>query len=169
MCTISSTIKNMNFIKEFGLAGKYDFIIQNSIPLPIYVDKYYEKDIIIKIKKYESFYNFLGAMNNDTFSNYKSLINNILNSNDIYFDELFPMNFRINTDLLMFNQFCNFYLHNLNIIIYIKKIFGNAEIYQCELDYPIDINNLLILTKPFTECKNKKSLFNTIFNTSSNK
>ena len=44
---------------------------------------------------------------------------------------------------------------------FIKKFYGETDFYECDAD-SIDKNDLNILTKPITSCKNKKSIFNII-------
>ena len=126
---------------------KYDYINQNYLPLPIYVDKS-EKDINIKIKTYQPRYSFFAAINNNLFnaffnspSQYSSFIKQYFNK------EILPVNLRINTDMNVIYEFINFYFYqsNHNINVYIKKFYGETELYECNAD-SIDYNDLSIIT-----------------------
>ena len=152
----------MGFINIGETSINSDFIVQNYIPIPIYVDKY-EKDNKLKIRTYNPKYAFFAAFNNN-------LLKNIISSipqNEIPYElnDLIPLISRINTDFNEFYDFINFYFldyeHNLNF--YIKKYYGSTDFYECNAN-SIDKNDLSILTKPINFCKNKKSILNKIYN-----
>ena len=169
LTTFFSTIKNMRIINGVNINEKYDYLIQNSLPLLIYVDEYI-KDINITIREYKSNYNFFGIFNNDSLKNYIPLIRDYLHSYNITFEENTPINFRININNNIIYKLFNLYFFNIdsNIIFYIKKIYGDVELYECEPESDI-INNLTKLTMPLSYCKNKKSLFNKIIKLSGTK
>ena len=162
LITFSSEIKNMKFANSSEF---YDFMVQNSYPIPIYVDKS-NKDFKIKIKKYIQRYAFFGVINNDLLKIYISSISGE-KSGSILFDnkQPFPLNIRINSDYKMLYEYFNFYFYKseMNINIYIKKLYGETDIYECNAD-SINKNDLSILTKPINNCKNKKSILNRIYN-----
>ena len=149
--TFSSEEKNMRYIKKDDSSETYDFIVQNSSPFPIYIDKL-NKDVIIKIKTYNPRYSYFYAINNYIF---KNTIENL--------PYMVPLYIRLNTDNNKFYDFINFYLYDKNINIYIKKIYGETDIYECNAD-SIDRNDLSILTKPISSCENKKSILNKFYN-----
>ena len=79
--------------------------------------------------------------------------------------EICPIVLRINTDYLEINEFINFYLSGIKekLNIYIKKLYGPTELYECEAD-TVEKMDFSILTKPLSTCKNKKSIFNKLIN-----
>ena len=166
--------KNMILINSDNTTEYSNFIAQNSYPYPIYVDKL-GKQIKIKINTKPK-YAYFGVINNNLVDSYISLFSSFsellqkYNLSQIAPEQLFPLNIRINTDLNRVYDFINFYLYKSegDINIYIKKYFGETDIYECDADL-ININNLTILTKPISYCKNKKSILNKIYNFQNNK
>ena len=77
---------------------------------------------------------------------------------------ILPFNIRINSDITIFYDFVNFYFHKFSqkVNVYIKKFYGETELYECNAD-SINIQDLSILTTPISNCKNKTSIFNRIF------
>ena len=167
--------KNMILINSDNTTEYSNFIAQNSYPYPIYVDKL-GKQIKIKINTFKPKYAYFGVINNNLVDSYISLFSSFsellqkYNLSQIAPEQLFPLNIRINTDLNRVYDFINFYLYKSegDINIYIKKYFGETDIYECDADL-ININNLTILTKPISYCKNKKSILNKIYNFQNNK
>ena len=165
LTTFISPIKNMELISASISNEKYDYINQNYIPLPIYVDKS-EKDINIKIKTYQPRYSFFAAINNNLFNAYENLQSQYSSIMKQYFNkEMLPINLRIDTDMNVIYEFINFYFYqsNQNINVYIKKFYGETELYECNAD-SIDYNDLSIITKPISNCNDKKSIFNRFYN-----
>ena len=147
-----------------------DLIIINSGGFPIYAPKS-DEEYKVKVTLYNSKYAFYGVINPYLFETYKSYARKAyLNGGDLnllvdnYLD-LIQMNLRVNSNYLPWQEFYNFYLKDLNIKInaYIRKIYGNSELYECSAD-SVDFKNLTFLTAPITECKNKKSVFNRVLN-----
>ena len=148
----------MRYIERSVTSENYDFIIQNSFTVPIYVDKF-NKDVKIKIKVYNPRFSYFGAIN--IFQNSIFLFSELSE----YFDV--PLYMRINSDNYKFYDIINLYLYKVkdNYNIYIKKLYGRNDFYECNVDEDsIDKNDLSILTKPISDCKNKKSILNTIYN-----
>ena len=162
--------KNMILINSANSTEYSDFISQNSYPFPIYIDKP-ENDIKIKIKTYKPKYANFGVIHNNFVYSYMSLfpfLSELLNKNDLIQispEQLFPLNIRINTDISMFYDFINYYFYKSenNINIYIKKFYGESDFYVCDADL-IDKDDLSIITKPISFCKNKMSILNKIYN-----
>ena len=69
---------------------------------------------------------------------------------------MLPINIRVNSNLNKFYEFFNFYFHEFkgNINLYIKKYYGETELYECSES--LDSKNISILTTPISNCKNKK-------------
>ena len=59
----------MRYIKNDDSSETYNFIVQNSSPFPIYVDKF-DKDVKIKIKTYYPRYSYFSAINNYIFQGF---------------------------------------------------------------------------------------------------
>ena len=159
----SSEINNMKFIRTEDTNENFDFMVENSFPVPIYVDKY-DKDIKINVTKYKQRYLYFGAINNNVMKAYFSLISEY--SNDRYdFSKVLPLYIRRNTDHNKIYDLINYYLYKMDnsMIIYIKKLYGETDIYECNAD-SINKNVLSIITKPINNCKNKKSILNKIYN-----
>ena len=158
--------KNMRLLNGNDLESS-DFIAQNSYPLPIYVGGS-KNEIKIKIKIYEPKFAFFAAFHNNLIDSYISLFSYLSENSNVYdlydLNQLFPLNLRINTDLSAVYEFINFYLYKSekNINIYIKKLYGETDIYEC--DKSIDRKDLSIITKPISYCENKKSILNKIYN-----
>ena len=121
LTTFSSSLKNMKIINELNLAEYYDYLIQNSFPLSIYLDKY-DKDNNLTINVFKSQNNFFAMINNDSLKNYINLIISFLKGYNITFDLNTPINFRINTNMNKIYDLFNLYFYNIdmNIIFYIK-------------------------------------------------
>ena len=165
LTTFYSEGKYMRLIKDDNISDIYDFIIQNSFSIPIYIEKY-NKDIKIKIKTYKPRYSFFIALNDNLIKNYISqLSENPINDFLLDANQPFPLNIRVNFDYFMIFDFINFYLYKAetNIIIYIKNFYGQSEFFECNAD-SIDKNDLSIITKPLNNCKNKESILNKVYN-----
>ena len=76
--------------------------------------------------------------------------------------QLLPINLKYNTDYNSFYDYFNFYFNDFGekINVYIRKLYGEAEFYEC--NDSIDVKSPKILTTPISNCKNKKSIFNRI-------
>ena len=167
LTTFSSEGKCMIFLKDDDINKKYDFITQNTYPFPIYVDKS-NKDVKIKIKTYQPRYALFAAVNNNLLDFYFNLLSEIIPNSGTDMMKIllqFPLNLRINTGIFNFNEFFNLYLYEseVNSNIYIKNLYGETHLYECESD-PIDNNDLSIITKPINNCQNRKSILNRIYN-----
>ena len=165
MTIFNSPIKNMLFLSLDNTIEKSDIMAQNNFTMPIFVDKY-EKDTKINIQFFAPRYSFFGIINNNLAKDYiYSFIQCKVPKNYKEINQLFPINIRLNTDYNEFYDFINLYFYKAdnNINVYIKKIYGNTDIYECNSD-SIDKNSLSFLTKPISICKNKKSILNKIYN-----
>ena len=167
----SSSINNMRFTSTTNPSEKYNFLIQNYFGLPIHIEANKDKENInskydLNITTYKPRYSFFGAIDDNLFELYLNYISkdDIKDGIELNYKDLLPINVRINTDRNTFYDFVNFYFHNFNqkINVYIKKFYGETEIYECNAD-SININDLSILTTPLSNCKDKKSIFNRIF------
>ena len=166
----SSTEKNLQYVMS-NKTEEFNFLIENSYKNPIFINKS-NKEVIINIKSYYPKYAFFGVMTKELFKSYLSFF--LRSSNDDNLSEdievpidskrFLPINARVRSDLLGFYEFFNFYLKDFeeNVNVYINKLYGETEFYECS-DDDIDMNNLDILTTPITNCKNKKSIFNRLF------
>ena len=160
--TYSSSIKNMKYIISEDYI-RTDYLVQSYFEYPIYVDEY-NKDINIVINEYSPKYSLFSAFDNEIF--------NIILSDSLYkssgsrfsIKDYFPLSTEINTDVISFYDYMNFYFYQLdtNITIYIKKYYGKDDLYECDVD-ETDKDDLSLLTKPLSICKNKKSIINQIF------
>ena len=108
-----SEIKNMILINSDNLEYS-DFIAQNSYSFPVYIDKNV-KENTIKIKTYKPKYAYFGVINQYLINSYISLLPSISEQLNIYDlsqilpEQLFPLNIRINTDLITFYDWINFF------------------------------------------------------------
>jgi len=147
-----------------------DYIIQNTYPFLVYVEKT-DKDCTITLTKYLPKFTFFGAENPYIFNAFFNLA-----KKQYYYKEggvnidnyvhLTQMNFRINSKYIPWIEFYNFYLNQLNLKFnfYIRQLYGGSDLYECNAD-DFDEKNLISLTNPIsnTNCKNKKSLFNRLW------
>ena len=123
-----------------------------------------KKDINIYIKFYEERYSYSSIVDNNAFKSYINILKkNILIDYEKQKDyQLLPINLKYNTDYNSFYDYFNFYFNDFGekINVYIKKLYGEAEFYEC--NDSIDVKSPKILTTPISNCKNKKSIFNRI-------
>ena len=112
---------------------------------------------------YEPRFAFFGAIDDYLFKVYMSYL---LKNSEINFNlnQILPLNFRINTDLTILYEVFNFYFYEFKekINVYIKKLYGETELYECSTDSK-QLKDFSILTTPISNCKNKKSLLNRLF------
>ena len=167
LTTYSSPERNMKVFLTNNTKEEYDFIIINRQHIPLFIDKN-TKDIKIKFKTYLPKYTFFGAVNADLYNLYYSVIETSFKNSYVYqpmdiVKEMLPLNVRINSDILPFYEFFNFYFHDSkeNINLYINKIYGETYLYEC--NESLDLNDLSKLTTPISNCKDKKSIFNRLF------
>ena len=146
-----------------------DFIIQNTVGLPIFVEKS-DKEQTITVTQYPPRFTYFGAENPylyNTLYNYAQNLIEVINVKN--YMKLTQMNLRISSKHIPWNEFYNLFFNKLNmnpkINIYIKQIYGGSDLYECDAD-DYDERNLTFLTTPISnvKCKNKKSLFNRLFN-----
>ena len=162
--TYKSQCKNMK-ISFSNDEEMTDYIIQNYLPLYIYVPKS-AKDCTITTSFYSPKFAFFGAENPYLFNAFYSYGVNMLNINLDNYVKLTQMNARIGSKYLPFYEFYNAYLKQLKVKvnIYIKQLYGGSELYECNAD---DFNEKQLnpLTTPISnvKCKNKKSLFNRLW------
>ena len=167
--TLTSDCKNMRYLFS-DYDNNTDYIIHNHVFQPIYVEKT-EKDCHIQVKKYSQNFAFFGAENPFLFNSiYNYLKRNFYHDSGINinnYTKLPPFNIRINSNFITFFDFFNVYLmeSDIKINIYIKQLYGGSDLYECDGD-GYDIKNLDFLANPVSnvKCKNKKSLFNRLFN-----
>ena len=168
--TIISPIKNMKLIIKEDPKEKEEIICFNDKIYPVYVDKY-KDDINIIIKKYAARYAFFDIFFEKSFDesiyrlSYFNGFGELENLRKIKF-----LNIKIDTNLNTFNEYFNFYILDLNekINIYIKKYYGNTEIYEDDINL-IDLKDFSILAKPMKIFEGKRSLFDKIFSFENNK
>ena len=122
-----------------------DCIIQNYLPLPIFIGKT-EKDCTIIITQYIPKFTLFWAENNYLFNSlFSSEITSYYFSKEskIYINnyiKLAQMNIRISSKYLPFSEFYNVYLNQLNLKInfFIKQLYRGSELYECDTsDYDI--------------------------------
>ena len=161
LTTYSSPEQNMRFISDVDPNKKNDFLIQNNEFYPIYVEKS-SNDININITTLYPKYSFFTAINQELFKMYLlKNIKSLLNLDNINYNQIFPLNIRVNSNLNTFYDFFNFYFYNFeeNINIYINQYYGVTDLYECDEDL-IKNKDLSILRKPIVNCKDKKSAYN---------
>ena len=166
--TFTSNEKKMHITFSEETEGT-DYIIQNTIGLPIFVEKS-DKEQTITLTEYYPKFAYYGAENPYLFNTLYNYVENLI-EDDINlknYMKLTQMNLRINSNYLPWNEFYNLFFNKLNmkdkVNIYIKQIYGGSDIYECDAD-DYDERNLTFLTTPISnvKCKNKKSLFNRLF------
>ena len=168
--TYSSTEKNMQYVMS-NTSENFDFLIENCYENPIYI-KESNKDVKIEIEVFYPKYSFFGVMNKELFKSYLSFLLRSSYKEDkshnaippIEPKRFVPINIRAYSDLNRFYEFFNFYFKDFeeNVNIYINKIYGGTEFYECNED-SINIKQLSKLTTPISICNNKKSVFNRLF------
>ena len=174
---LSSPLKNLKNLGYYNLLDYNNIVLNNSVYhkhyyLYLYADtNKNEKEININVKTYTAKYSFFGAIDNNIWKIYKDLvILHALDSNITDLKELTPFFIRANSDYFKLAEYFNLYLSGIEekISIYIRKLYGSSEFYECEAD-PMDKMNFSILTRPLSSCKNKKSLFNRFVSLGNNK
>ena len=164
LITFSSEIKNMIIMYSEDEFINYDFIVQNYIPIPVYVNTN-DKENKIQINNYKPRYAFFVVIYSSLMKYYISAVSEYLKLTDL--NKKYPLNIRLNTDLSFLYEYVNFYMpeRGKDVFIYIKKYYGNTDIYQCDDEELIDnIKDISILSKPIYSCRNKKSMLNKIIN-----
>ena len=166
--TYSSEEKNMRFIYSDYPDEKYDFLLSEYSSAPLYIEKN-SKDIKINFKILCPKYTFFSVLNSYLFSLYFSYFTRSYLKSNYESDqmkkvkEILPMNIRINTNLMEFYEFFNFYFHEFDekINLYINKLYGETDLYEC--NETLKLNDLSILATPISKCKDKQSIFNRFF------
>ena len=151
--TFTSPLENIRFVSPDKINKNRRCIFNHFGKKFLYVDKN-KNNIDIKIDKkiYEPKYCFFSILNDETFDYFKSY----LEKKNIF------MNRRINTDLLKINDFIQIYIDKFNIKynLYIKKYYGQIQLYESEYILDDITTNINMITKPNSNIKNKKSIFN---------
>ena len=163
LLTFSSSSKNMRYIHSSNLENKFDFLMNDYLHLPMYIDKD-SKEQKIQFKVYYPRYTFFGAGDSEMFKLFYEYLKTPLYTDiDYDWESLLPLNVRVNSDLSPFYEFFNFYFNKFedNINLYINKLYGETDLYECSDE--LDQNDLSILTTPINKCKDKKSIFNRLF------
>ena len=166
LVTFTSPIKNMKILfSSFESEEQSDFIAHNTFNdygYPIYIEKT-NSNITILIKEYEPKYAFFGAANYELFNSYftEKKLKGDLN----YFFHNNTLHFRVSSNDNSFYEFFNFYFYDMkeNINIYIKKYFGNSELYEYNPNL-LDKNDFSILNKGILYNINKTSVLNKMIN-----
>ena len=164
--TFTSDKKNMHIIYT-DLDEATDYVIQNYLGLPIFVEKSTQNQTI-QVKQYPPKFAFFGAENPFIFKTFYSLGDKMIESgvNLNNYKNLTQTNMRINSKYVPWYEFYNFYFNKLDVKLnlYIKQIYGGSELYECNAD-DVDEKDLTFLTTPISnvKCKNKKSVFNRLF------
>ena len=172
LTTYSSSEKNLHYVMSNKTEEYFDFLIENSYKNPIYMKKA-SNNVTLTVETFYPKYAFFGIMTKELYKSYLSFfLRNHWNKRDnsdkaevIIEPELYlPINIRVNSDLNGFYDYFNFYLKDFeeNVNVYINKLYGETEFFECS-DDDIDMKDLSFLTKPITNCKNKKSVFNRLF------
>ena len=166
--TFSSTQKNLKltFSENETLT---DFIIQNYIGPPVIATKSSQK-YTVNIKKYHPKFALFGAADSyifDIFYQYGKYY--IKQNNGVNIDNYKRLNqayIRVNSKYLPWFEFYNGYFNQMDIKLnfYIKQLYGGSELYECDKEK--DQKDLTFLTTPISnlKCKNKRSVFNRLFN-----
>ena len=166
--TFTSDKKNMHIIYS-ELDEATDYIIQNYLGIPIFIEKS-TQDQEIKVKKYPPKFAFFGAENPFIFKTFYSFGQKAIDP-DMEIDlnnykNLTQTNLRINSKYVPWYEFYNFYFNKLDVKlnVYIKQIYGGSELYECNAD-DVDEKDLTFLTTPISnvKCKNQKSVFDRLF------
>jgi len=166
--TFTSDKKNMHIIYS-ELDEATDYIIQNYLGIPIFIEKS-TQDQEIKVKKYPPKFAFFGAENPFIFKTFYSFGQKAIDP-DMEIDlnnykNLTQTNVRINSKYVPWYEFYNFYFNKLDVKlnVYIKQIYGGSELYECSAD-DVDEKDLTFLTTPISnvKCKNQKSVFDRLF------
>jgi len=162
--TYKSQCKNMkvSFSNDDEMT---DYIIQNTLPLHIYVSKS-DKDCTITTSSYSPKFAFFGAENPYLFNAFYNYGVNMLNINLNNYVKVTQMNARIGSKYLPFYEFYNVYLKQLKVKvnIYIRQLYGGSELYECNADdFNEKILNPLMTPISNVKCKDKKSLFNRLW------
>ena len=165
LITYTSTLNNIKYLGILDSQEYTNIIPINYLNAPIYVDKN-EENSKINVKVYNPRFSYFGVVDNNAFKVYKEYLQlKVYESYKIGLKDLAPFTIRVHSDLIEFDEFVNIYLSGIKekLNIYIKKLYGPTELYECEAD-PIDKMDFSILTKPLSSCKNKKSIFNRLIN-----
>ena len=165
LAIFSSSSNNMRYSFSTNPENNHNYLFHNFYAIPMYIDEA-EKEQKINIKSYYPRYAFFGVVNSEIFNLlHEYLYLYIKNYNGISVDlkDALPLNIRVNSDLSPLYEFFNFYFHEFedNLNLYIKKIYGGTELFEC--NDKLDINDLSILQTPINNCKDKKSIFNRPF------
>ena len=159
--TFSSPVENIRFVSfDNSIENKNKKFIMNNYNVKyLYVEKS-DKDIIINKTIYDPKYLFFTILNDETLDNFKSF----LKENNIY------VNSRINTDNIKMYDLINIYIDKLNIKynLYIKKYYGQIQLYESQYELNDIENNIDVLTKPINNLENKKGLFNRLIQINKN-
>ena len=136
----NSTLDNIKYLGFFDDLAEYTNIVPiNYLKAPIYVNKNDQKSII-KVKAYNPRFSYLGFVDNNAFKVYKDYLQlKVYESYKISLKDLAPFTIRVHSDLIEFDEFVNIYLSGIKekLNIYIKKLYGPTELYECEGE-PID-------------------------------
>ena len=166
--TFISNEKKMHIVFSEENEGT-DFIIQNTVGLPIFVEKS-DKEQTITVTQYPPRFTYFGAENPYLYNTLYNYAQNLIKDINVKnYMKLTQMNLRISSKYIPWNEFYNLFFNKLNmnpkINIYIKQIYGGSDLYECDAD-GYDERNLTFLITPISnvKCKNKKSLFNRLFN-----
>ena len=162
IATLSSPEKIMLLFDGVEVQEKKDFIIQNFFGYPIYVDKL-ERDITIRVKKYEPRYVFFGIVDYELFNLYIQKIQSLTELSMVF--DMNQLQFRLYSDFIPLSEFFSLYFFNMkdNINLYIKQYYGFSELNENSID-SIDLNDLSNLTRPIKNSEKLQSSFNKIIN-----
>jgi len=166
--TFSTKNKNLRLIFSDEEQGT-DYIIQNYFG-PSIIAKRDSPFYNVEVTKYQPKFAIFGAADSylyKTFYNYGKIY--IKNKYGINIDNYMKVNqayIRINSKYLPWFEFYNGYFNQIDLKLnfYIKQLYGGSELYECDAEN--NQKNFIFLTTPIsgTKCKNKKSVFNRLFN-----
>ena len=167
--TFNSDRKSLRFLAS-DLDELTDVIVQNYYPFSIFAGKD-SSAYTVNIKKYLLRYTLFGAVDpylyKSAYAFGKKYLKSVLGINMENYLALSQAYFRISTKYLPFFETFNAYLNGIDVKLnlYIRRLYGWTDLYECDPD-GVNLKDLSKLTKPLSnmKCKNKKSLFNRLFN-----
>ena len=167
--TFNSDRKSLRFLAS-DLDELTDVIVQNYYPFSIFAGKD-SSAYTVNIKKYLLRYTLFGAVDpylyKSAYALGKKYLKSVLGYNMENYLALSQAYFRISTKYLPFFETFNAYLNGIDVKLnlYIRRLYGWTDLYECDPD-GVNLKDLSKITKPLSnmKCKNKKSLFNRLFN-----
>ena len=172
LTTLISPTNNLRIITtiEQGEKSIIGLNNHNDYFYTLYIEKY-DKQINVILKHYLPKYSVFGIMNDFFYSKATNSLSTITGLSEIkYLESLRSLNVQIDTNINDINDYFNFFIYEFTkkINIYIKKIYGNIEIYEDETNY-LDLRDFSDLSVPMKSLKGKRSLFNRVHTLNNNR